>query len=119
MDDIVTKADIRRQQATRRVGPNGSCCICGENDPRCIELHHIAGQHYDGQLVPVCRNCHRKLSDVQRDHPPQIETPPSFVEVVGHYLLGLADLLRLVADRLVEFGKSLIAKSTQIEGAAQ
>ena len=119
MEDVVTKADIRHQQAKRRVGSNCSCCICGENDQRCIELHHIAGQHFDGQLAPVCRNCHRKLSDAQRDHPPQIATPPSFVEVVGHYLLGLADLLRLVADRLIEFGKVLIAGTAQTEGAAQ
>lgn len=120
MDDIVTRADIRLQQAARRVGATtATCACCPETDPRCFELHHIAGQHFDNDLARVCRNCHRKLSDVQRDHPAQIAAPPSMLEIAGHYLLGLADLLRLVADRLVEFGKALIGHVAQVEGAAQ
>lgn len=120
MDDIVTQADIRVQQTARRVGStNATCACCGETDPRCFELHHIAGQHFHDDLARVCRNCHRKLSDVQRDHPSQIASPPSLLEIAGHYLLGLADLLRLVAERLVEFGKGLISQAAQASGAAQ
>jgi len=46
-----------------------ACPFCGEDDPRCAEDHHIAGRKYDDMTVRVCRNCHRKLSDMQRDHP--------------------------------------------------
>ncbi|MFT3723034.1 MAG: hypothetical protein QM773_05545 [Hyphomonadaceae bacterium] len=108
MEDIVPKNQIRHQRAKQRVGSNSNCVICGESDPRVIELHHIAGQHFHGELTPVCRNCHRKLSDGQRDHPPQVANPPLWLEVVGHYLLGLADMLRLVANTLVEFARRLI-----------
>ena len=111
MDDIVTKADIRRQQATRRVGSNSSCCVCGENDPRCIELHHIAGQHFDDQLAPVCRNCHRKVTDDQKGHPAFDPNADPTLHAIGRFLLGLADLLRLAIEKLTTFGLALIERA--------
>ena len=113
MDDIVTNADIRRSQAEQRLGGQSQCAFCPETNPHCIELHHIAGQKYHDQLVSACRTCHRKLSDPQQDHPAQIGTPPSLLEAVGHYLLGLADMLRLVAESLVAFGQQLIGMAQQ------
>jgi hypothetical protein len=41
----------------------GSCIICGNNqDPRILELHHIAGRKNSDVTIPVCSNCHRTLS---------------------------------------------------------
>lgn len=109
MNDIISDSEIRKQQALKRLGePNPRCRICGEGDERCLEDHHIAGQAMHGETHPVCRNCHRKLSDVQRDHPAQIAACASLPEVVGHYLLGLADMLVLVAKTLVKFATQLI-----------
>jgi len=109
MDDIASNADIRRQRALRRLGSDApQCCACPERDPRCLELHHIAGRKNHDDTVPVCRNCHRKLSDLQLDHPSAAGSPPDRPVIIGHYLLGLADLFRLIAERLVEFGHALI-----------
>jgi hypothetical protein len=114
MDEIVTNADIRRQQAIKRVGGQSKqCVICPESYESCIEQHHIAARANHPETHPVCRNCHRKLSDAQRDHPAQVSSPPSLLEVVGHYLLGLADMLVLVAQSLIAFGKDLIAQARQ------
>ena len=108
MKDIISNADIRRQRALTRLGSDTpQCCSCGEPDPRCLELHHIAGRKNHDDTVPVCRNCHRKLSDSQLDHPPSTGAPRDRPTIIGHYLLGLADLFRLIADRLVEFGRAL------------
>ncbi len=48
---------------------NPACVCCGHNDPFALELHHIAGCKHHDDLAIVCRNCHRRLSDNQLDHP--------------------------------------------------
>jgi hypothetical protein len=102
-------SDIRKEKALRRLGTsNPRCCNCSEGDPRCLEEHHIAGCKYDPTTCIVCRNCHRKLSDAQRDHPHAIEDGGGFLEKIAHFLLGLADLLGLAAEKLREFAKRLI-----------
>ncbi len=55
-----------------------------------------------------CRNCHRKLSDMQKDHPKQISTPPTREEIIGHFLLGVADVLELLIGKFREFAKWLL-----------
>jgi hypothetical protein len=97
--------ETRRQAAFRRLGTDHPVCvICGCADWRCLELHHIAGQKHHGDLAIVCRNCHRILSDDQCDHPPVLEED----SIIGRYLIGLADLLAMIASRLKEFGLFLI-----------
>ena len=106
----MSESEKRRLRALERLGTDHPvCCRCGEDDPRCLEAHHVAGRAFDEQTVPVCRNCHRILSDAQQDHPGKIENPPSLLETLAHYLLGLGDILHLVADRLKQFAKELLA----------
>lgn len=100
----------RRQQALQRLGCDDPRCIyCGESDPLCLEKHHIAGQAYHDVTVIVCRNCHRKLSDKQKDHPEQGADPPALHERIGHFLLGLADFFEGLIDILRQVGRDLIA----------
>ena len=69
MSDFNFDRERRRQRALERLGTDDPCCaICAENDWRCLELHHIAGQAFDDTTMIVCRNCHRKLSDMQKEH---------------------------------------------------
>lgn len=99
----------RRQRALQRLGGGDPRCVfCGEDDPHCLELHHLAGQAYDDTTGILCRNCHRKASDLQRDHPARITKEPDTAEQIGHFLLGLADLFVLLVAKLREFGVMLI-----------
>lgn len=103
---------LRMRQAHLRFGTDKPKCIyCDESDWRCLELHHVAGQAFDGFTAIACRNCHRKLSDMQRDHPRMIDTgdEPNFLEVVGRFLLGLADLFFQLVRVMREFGNKMIA----------
>ena len=103
--------EIRKQKRLEMLGSNNPVCIiCGENDWRCLEQHHIAGQKYSDDLCNICRNCHRKLSDSQRDHPKQIAKKPSKNETIGHTLLGLADFFEFLVERLRVCGNLLIAQ---------
>lgn len=100
----------RHQNALDRLGTeHPRCRTCLESDPRCLERHHLAGEAFGDDQVIECRNCHRKLSDDQCDHPDAINpNAPDFSEQLAHFLLGLGDFLALLAERLKEFGKRLL-----------
>lgn len=94
------------------------CVLCGETDPRCLEEHHIAGHAYHAGTVIVCRNCHRKLSDDQLDHPPhRADVPPDQLTVIGRFLLGVCDLLVRIIQMLREFAYWLLNKSVRADVA--
>lgn len=115
MNESEKRKEARRRKAHERLGSTNFCCVkCGEDNPHCLELHHLAGQKFGDEAVPVCRNCHRKLSDDQKDHPRPISDDPGLLERIGHYLFGLADMLALVAERLKEFGRMLIEEARVI-----
>jgi hypothetical protein len=107
--------EARDQQRHERLGTNNpECHVCGERDPRVFfESHHIAGQRYDDINVLICTNCHAKLSDDQKDHPETTEAEPCIFEIVGRFLLGLADLLVYLIDKLRGFGNALIESAQQ------
>lgn len=112
MDKIERRREARQQAALDRLGTNEPRCVhCGETDWRCLEAHHVAGRAYDDFTSIECRNCHRKLSDPQKDHPPKIGEPPSVPERAGHFLLGLADFLLLLVEHLRKLGGELIASA--------
>lgn len=125
MSKLEDKAEYerRKQRRLQALGTNKPRCgSCGEDRWQTLELHHLAGQAHDDQVVIQCRNCHRVLSDAQRDHPAPQESAEPYVEMIGRFLLGLADMLRFIAERLQEFGRHLIelALSPQaIERGAQ
>jgi hypothetical protein len=98
----------RRQRALERLGSNKPRCIfCDCDDPLALELHHIAGAAFDHEKVVVCRNCHRRLSDWQKDHALKQNDPPSDLERIAHFLEGLADLFEMLVERLREFAATL------------
>lgn len=102
--------DERLEQQYRRLGTREPVCLgCGESDPFCLELHHLAGQKHHKDVGILCRNCHRKRTDEQRDHvPPSPSESHGPIATIGRYLLGLADFLLMIARALKEFGKQLI-----------
>ncbi len=118
-DSASVNAEKRRQQALQRLGCNDPRCVyCGESHPPCLEKHHIAGRAYHDATVIVCRNCHRKLSEKQKDHPEQVADPPSLHERAGQLLLTLADFFESLIDVLRQFGRELIAfaRGTESKG---
>jgi hypothetical protein len=102
----------RLEQQYRRLGKRDPSCLgCGESNPFCLELHHVAGQKHHDAVGIVCRNCHRKLTDQQHDHTPSATEFRGQDAAIGHYLLGLADFLLMVVNALRKFGKKHIGES--------
>jgi hypothetical protein len=105
---IRNNKEARRQRRLERFGTNNPVCVnCGENDDRCLELHHIAGRAHSDDTVILCRNCHRKVSDDQKDHP-KCSDKPGMTQSIGYQHLGLADLFALLANSIKESGEYLI-----------
>jgi hypothetical protein len=117
MSTINFERERRKQKALERLGTTNPICVsCGEADWRCLEGHHIAGKDYDQTIAIVCRNCHRKLSDDQYDHPPANNAgAPLILERIGRFLFGLADFLGLVVATLRGFGLALIELASQCD----
>jgi hypothetical protein len=112
--------ESRRQKRLERFGTNEPLCgMCGEADDRCLERHHIAGRKHEDMTALICRNCHRKVSDDQRDHPIADTNADPALVAIGYFLIGLADMLRLIVERLAVYGRSLIeCAAVKTEGGA-
>lgn len=111
MDEKKLAREARERAAKRRLGTdNPRCATCGCTDWECLEAHHIAGQTYDPTTVIHCRNCHRILSDWQKDHPTQAFKPKSFEETLAHFLEGMADMFELLVRKLREFAMEISKK---------
>lgn len=52
------------------------------------------------------------MSDDQLDYPAFDPDGDAFLDSVGRFLLGLADLLRLIVEKLTVFGNALIERAT-------
>ena len=113
------KKERRRQARLERLGTNDPRCgTCGEQDDRVLELHHSAGRRFDDGTVILCRNCHRKASDDQRDHPTLNADEPTLIERVAYLLLGMADLFILLAVQCRKFAAQLFAQLSPEQGAS-
>lgn len=76
----------------------------------CIDKHHIAGKKHHDDVALTCLNCHRKLSDKQRDYPSiWLEEPKDDLVRLGFYLLGLSDLLSILIGTLRAYAEKLLA----------
>lgn len=110
MNELDLKRERRKQRALERLGSNNPrCVVCGCDDPLALELHHIAGRAFDEETVPVCRNCHRRLSDYQKDHSIAQAKQDSDLTPISRFLDGLADLFEMLVKRLREFAAKLAA----------
>jgi hypothetical protein len=69
---------LRFREYLYRVKQESQCTLCGEDDPRCLDFHHLGDKsddvsslgHYSTlqklqaeirKCVVLCRNCHAKL----------------------------------------------------------
>ena len=120
MDKIQLAKETRKQRRCEALGTNDPRCgTCGYNHWQSIEEHHPADYGRDDTTVLICRNCHRILSDDQKDHPAFDPNADPMLDAIGHFLLGLADMLRIIIEKLYAFGHALIerAASPQPRGA--
>jgi hypothetical protein len=117
----------QRHTAFRRLGTDRAMCvICAEDDPHVLqrgENDHLAGAKYAHETAFLCRNCHAKRSVLQREEPRAAPWPAADprhrnpLEVIGRWLLGIAEYFELLMVRLTRFGNFLIGLARQGYGS--
>jgi hypothetical protein len=109
-----------KQRRLRKLGTSDPCCaMCGENDWRCIEEHHPAGRKHDPIKVLLCANDHLRMTDEQKSHPSASIETDAFLLQLSNFLRGLADMLRLIVERLIYFADALLELSRTDNTATQ
>ena len=108
----------RKERHYRRLGTRHPVChTCGRRDPEhpeIYDLHHVAGKNHHDDVFIECSNCHRMLTDQQKDHVPPGSSPRiGMPATIGHYLLGLADMLAMIVEALRKFGKWLLCEASR------
>src|SRR4051794_16408142 len=104
----------RRQSRLHKIGTNTPrCAICGDPDWRVIEEHHPDTRKRDHLVVLLCANHHRLVTDDQKDHPSENPECDELLVRIGNFILGLADMLALIIDRLYEYGNALVARANE------
>jgi hypothetical protein len=102
----------------RKAGFDPRCIRCGEDRIWRLELDHIAGEKHDPDAcAPLCKNCHMERSFMQDREPNGGENPQNVFEVIGRWLLGIAEWLELIVKKLYEFGEFLIGLAKEGYGA--
>lgn len=102
-------AIARARKARERLGiEDPVCAVCGEDRPVLLERHHVAGRKNDSATVILCKNHHALITDAQKDLPPPTGDKPICLERIGQMLLGLAELFKILIEKLSEFGHYLI-----------
>lgn len=97
------KRRARLERKWRRLGHAGRCVVCGEDDLRCLEAHHVAGQANDpAMIVPVCANCHARLSWEQSQWPEGLIRGGSRDRAALHGINDLAREQAALIARLLE-----------------
>jgi hypothetical protein len=110
--DLAREAAIRAR--FRRAGfPDPRCVICGNDCIWRLELDHVAGQRHDETVRPLCRNCHADRTFLQNLEPPGGDNPKNVFEIIGRWLLGIAEWFELIVEKLYEYGEFLINLAKQ------
>ncbi|HDQ07344.1 MAG TPA: HNH endonuclease [Methanoculleus sp.] len=89
----------RTQARQKRTGSLSLCCVyCGESNPAVIEMHHVIGKSNSDEVIPLCKNCHAKITDEQNKLPREKRKGTSFI------LVSIGALLKEAGNVLINLG---------------
>lgn len=94
MKTFLTAKELRREADFRRLKSRYPVClICGYRaHPGAIEFAHIIPKAFGlGWGVPLCRNCHRELTDMEKDMSFKPTTTEIELETIGRLLGAIGE----------------------------
>jgi hypothetical protein len=113
----------RRKARERRLGMDAVCVLCLHPQLEALtrvrrtllEAHHVLGEvNAPNVLVPLCRNCHAKVTaqllDVgasMRESPTHLDRIISVLRALAAFFHELATMLFAQAERVVRFRNAL------------
>ena len=89
----------RTQARQKREGSPSLCCVyCGESSPAVIEMHHVIGRSNSDEVIPLCKNCHAKITNEQNKLSREKRKGNSFI------LVSIGALLKEAGNILINLG---------------
>jgi len=77
----------------------------------------MIGRKHGDLVWPLCLPCHHKRSELQREEPRPTDDPRNVFEVIGRWLLSVAEYFELMCETFRCFGAFLIEFARQGYGA--
>ena len=86
------------------------CCLeCGEDNSSVIEMHHVYGRCNSDETIPLCKNCHSKITAEQNKVSPKKRSKKAQpIEQRGFWFISVGVLLRGIGDQLLNYGHELM-----------
>ena len=107
-----------KNKKERLAGIHNEVCLgCGCDLAKGKEDDHMIGRKHDDLIWPLCLDCHYKRSEFQREEPPATANPRTALEVIGRWLLSVAEYFELMCETFRRFGQFLIDLARQGYGA--
>jgi hypothetical protein len=74
-----------------------------------MQEHHVGGRRHDPLTIPLCMNCHTRLSRCQSAWPEEwtLTDKPRAV-VMALILRGISDVLMLISRKLREMSEEIL-----------
>jgi hypothetical protein len=84
-------------------------CLCGQDNPHCMEADHVDGQQFGDSVYALCCNCHLKRTARQLSEHPGfwLDSDNQFVRILNK-VGSTADYLEFAAGHLREIEKELL-----------
>lgn len=108
MDKTTYEKTLRSQQRSGATRP--ACIRCGEDNPIVLEDHHVFGRGYSDDVVPLCKNCHAKITAGQNLVSPAMRSKnASAFQRLIYALLTFFLLLAQCMENLIKICYELLA----------
>ncbi|NPE28391.1 HNH endonuclease [Methanococcoides sp. SA1] len=85
------------------------CFNCVEDNPEVIEMHHVDGRNNSDWIIPLCKNCHTKITAEQNKISPKKRSKKASSENLAAFnIISIGALLELIGKRLGDLGREMI-----------
>ncbi|QQR92687.1 MAG: HNH endonuclease [Candidatus Iainarchaeum archaeon] len=86
------------------------CLLCIETEetvPLRFEMHHLSGRKYSDETVPLCPNCHAKITKIQNKFPPKIRSQKNRKDTLIFSITSTTALMKTGAENGLRMLKEL------------
>jgi hypothetical protein len=115
MDKKTYKKSVKNQIRKGKTGL--CCCVCGEDYSEVIEFydsdviasHHVDGKNNSDYKIPLCKNCHTKITLEQNSlSPADRSSNASSLKKRAFNLITHGALLKVMGEQQIRIGNELV-----------
>ena len=112
--NLISREQLRREADFRRLkSRHPICLLCAYwRHPAAIEFAHLIPRQFGvGCGAPLCSNCHRELSDMEKDMSYKPTSNEPDLETLGRYLVALGTWSEAAAPTMKMLGAYALERS--------